>query len=216
MSGSAERGGRGSPGDGGGARARIMARVTRAMALRDGVPHPGRRDAPTTPDPVPSPRDPVATFVKVFTSQGGEVVRPDPERSPRDWLTSFLTGLEDDVATVAPGEDLPPGLRPRLPTATPEHAGAGISMAWGAAADTGSLILPSTGSRAVQLLPPVHVVWVRVDRVFARLEEALLEMQPGLPAAVGLHSGPSKSADIGRTVVTGVHGPARCIAALLD
>lgn len=216
MSGSAERGGSGLPGDGGGARARIMARVTRAMALRDRVPHPGRRDAPTTPDPVPSPRDPVATFVKVFTSQGGEVVRPDPERSSRDWLTSFLTGLEDDVATVAPGEDLPPGLRPRLPTAAPEHAGAGISMAWGAAADTGSLILPSTGSRAVQLLPPVHVVWVLADRVFARLEDALLDLQPGLPAAAGLHSGPSKSADIGRTVVTGVHGPARCIAALLD
>ena len=68
----------------------------------------------------------------------------------------------------------------------------------------------------MQLLPPVHVVWVPAGRVFARLEEALLEMQPGLPAAVGLHSGPSKSADIGRTVVTGVHGPARCIAALLD
>lgn len=207
---------RDSPGDGGDARARIMARVTRAMALRDRVPHPGRRDAPTTPDPVPSHRDPVGTFVKVFTSQGGEVVRPDPERSPRDWVTSFLTGLEDDVATVAPGEDVPAGLRPRLPSAAPAHAGAGISLAWGAAAETGSLILPSTGSRAVQLLPPVHVVWVRADRVFARLEDALLDLQPGLPAAAGLHSGPSKSADIGRTVVTGVHGPARCIAALLD
>ena len=84
----------------------------------------------------------------------------------------------------------------------------------GAVADTGSLILPSTGARAVQLLPPVHIVWVPAGRVFARLEDALLELRAGLPAAVGLHSGPSKSADIGGTVVTGVHGPGRCIAVL--
>ena len=39
-------------------------------------------------------------------------------------------------------------------------------------------------------------------------------LRAGLPAALGLHSGPSKSADIGGTVVTGVHGPGRCIAVL--
>jgi len=83
-------------------------------------------------------------------------------------------------------------------------------------AETGSLILPSTGTRAVQLLPPVHIVWVPADRIFARLEDALLAMRPELPAGVGLHSGPSRSADIGRTLVTGVHGPGRCIAVLRD
>ena len=87
-------------------------------------------------------------------------------------------------------------------------------MAWAAVAETGSLILPSTGTRAVQLLPPVHIVWVPEGRVFARLEDALRELRGELPAAVGLHSAPSKSADIGQTVVTGVHGPGRCIAVL--
>lgn len=66
----------------------------------------------------------------------------------------------------------------------------------------------------MQLLPPVHIVWVPPGRIFARLEDALLALKRELPAAVGLHSGPSKSADIGRTVVTGVHGPGRCIAVL--
>ena len=50
-------------------------------------------------------------------------------------------------------------------------------------AETGSLILPSTGSRPVQILPPVHVVWVCAGRIFSRLEEALLELRPALPAA---------------------------------
>ena len=232
-----------SPGDIGGARARILARVTRAAALRDKLPHPGRLETPAAPDPV-------TTFVKRFTNQGGEVATPDPNRSQRDWLTSFLEGLDDDVTTIAVGADVPTRLQPRLPdvppadagtagrespgqtrhavaaagprhspeslhhAVPPEHADVGISLAWGAVAETGSLILPSTGARAVQLLPPVHIVWVPAGRVFARLEDALLELQAELPAGVGLHSGPSKSADIGQTVVTGVHGPGRCIAVL--
>ena len=192
-------------GDGPGARARILARVTRATALRDKLPHPGRLDTP-------APRDPITTFVKHFTSQGGEVATRDPDRSPRDWLTSFLTGMDAGITTIAIGADVPPRLRPRMQEAAPAEAGAGISAAWGAVADTGSLILPSTGTRGVQLLPPVHVVWVPAGRVFASLEDALLELQSAIPAGVGLHSGPSKSADIGQTVVTGVHGPGRCIA----
>ena len=243
MSGSATRDRRDSHGGVGGARARILARVTRAATLRDGLPHPGRLESPT-------PSDSTATFVKRFTSQGGEVAAPDPDRSPRDWLTSFLEGLGDDVTTIAIGADVPTRLQPRPPDVPPADAGAagggppgqlrhelgaagprhsaaplrhavsaaraaaGISLAWGAVAETGSLILPSTGTRAVQLLPPVHIVWVPAGRVFARLEDALIELQPRLPTGVGLHSGPSKSADIGQTVVTGVHGPRRCIAVL--
>ena len=207
MSGSATRDGPGSRGNGRGSRARILGRVARATATRDRHAHPGRLKTPAESDPA-------TIFVKRFTSQGGEVATPDPDRSPRDWLTSFLKGLDDHVTTVAIGADVPTRLQPRLPGVAPAHAGVGISVAWGAVAETGSLILPSTGSRAVQLLPPVHIVWVPAGRVFARLEDALLELQPGLPAGVGLHSGPSKSADIGQTVVTGVHGPGRCIAVL--
>ncbi|MXX71193.1 MAG: lactate utilization protein B/C, partial [Gemmatimonadetes bacterium] len=119
------------------------------------------------------------------------------------------------VVGVAVGPEVPADLRPRLPDVAAAHAGAGISVAWGAVSESGSLILPSTGTRAVQLLPPVHVVWVPEGRVFARMEDALRELLDGLPAAVGLHSGPSKSADIGRTVVTGVHGPGRCMVVFI-
>ena len=189
------------------ARKSILERVARANAARDNHHHPGLLKTP-------KPQDPVDTFVKRFTRQGGEVAAPDPDRPASEWLTGFLAGLDEDVAGVAVGPDVPVRLRPRLPDVAAAHAEAGISVAWGAVADTGSLILPSTGARAVQLLPPVHIVWVPVGRVFARLEDALLELRAGLPAAVGLHSGPSKSADIGRTVVTGVHGPGRCIAVL--
>ena len=189
----------------GGARERILARVARATASRARLPHPGSL-------PTPHAGAPVDAFVERFTGSGGEVVRADAESTPGDWLTGFLRGLDPEVVGVAVGPEVPAEQRPRLPEVAAAHAGAGVSVAWGAVAESGSLILPSTGMRAVQLLPPVHVVWVPEGRVFARLEDALAELRDELPAAIGLHSGPSKSADIGLTVVTGVHGPGRCVA----
>ena len=157
-----------------------MARVARATASRAGVPHPGALATPSAEDAREDATDhTVAAFVKRFTRSGGEVARPDPGRPPAEWLTAFLRGLEPQVEGVAVAPDVPPELRPRLPEVAAAHAGAGVSMAWGAAADTGSLVLPSTGMRAVQLLPPVHVVWVPAGRVFARLEDALLELGSG-------------------------------------
>ncbi len=192
---------------GAGSREQILARVARATVGRKRTAHPGNLLTPT-------PADPVAEFVKRFTSQGGEVVEGDGTQPWAEWLTGFLGGLDTAVTGAAVGADVPSELRPQLPVVAAAHAGAGISVAWAAVAETGSLILPSTGTRAVQLLPPVHIVWVPEGRVFARLEDALRELRGALPAAVGLHSAPSKSADIGQTVVTGVHGPGRCIAVL--
>ncbi len=194
-----------------GSRERILARVAQATENRPRFSHPGDL---VTPPPAGHHLD--EAFVKRFTSNGGEVAEADPLRPASAWLTAFLQGLAPEVMEVAVGPEVAAELRPQLPDAAAALAGAGISVAWGAVAESGSLILPSMRTRAVQMLPPVHVVWVPRGRVFARLADALEELRRhGLPAAVGLHSGPSKSADIGRTVVTGVHGPGRCVAVFL-
>lgn len=191
-------------------RRRILSRVARATARRPKTPHPGSLE---TPEPTGGPD---AAFAARFVASGGEVAAPDPGRSLGDWLTEFMAGsglgLEIEGPTVAVGAEVPPELRPDLDAAPPDRADAGVCRAWAAVAETGSLVLESTGGRAVQVLPPVLVVWVPAGRVYGRLEDALVELAEDLPAAVGLHSGPSKSADIGRTVVTGVHGPGRCVA----
>ncbi len=174
-----------------------------ANAGREGAAHPGAL-AGGAPDDV------ATAFAERFRRSGGEVVRGEGwgARELGRWLRDEAPG----VTGVAVAPDLAPELRPDLPEVAAAAAGAGVSAGWGAVAETGSLILPSTGGRAVQLLPPLHIVWIPADRIFARLEDALLALAGQLPAAVGLHSGPSKSADIGRTVVTGVHGPGRCVA----
>jgi L-lactate dehydrogenase complex protein LldG len=40
-------------------------------------------------------------------------------------------------------------------------------------------------------------------------------IKEGLPSAMGLYSGPSKSADIGQILVKGVHGPGRLVVLIV-
>ena len=202
--------------------------------------HPGRLETPMPAgrrgaqaeswptDHAPQPSEVAAVFGERFTASGGEVVVADRGRAREEWLRDFILGLGvgpggageaggDSTAAnpaVAVATDVPARWRPQLPVALPAEADVGVAIAWGAAAETGTLVLTPDGGRAAQLLPPVLVVWVPAERVLAKLDDVLSGLRKPLPAVVGLHSGPSKSADIGRTVVTGVHGPGRCIAVL--
>ena len=83
-----------------------------------------------------------------------------------------------------------------------------------AIADTGTcVLLPRKGvSRLVSLLPPVHVAVVErgqvlpsLDELFTLRAEASRHGNPG--SYMNLITGPSRTADIDQTLVTGVHGP---------
>jgi L-lactate dehydrogenase complex protein LldG len=110
---------------------------------------------------------------------------------------------------------VPAELRPRIPEGPPASAALGVSMARAAIAETGSLVLDARDGRRSQLLAPTHVVFVRRADVHATFVDALAAARVDLPSAIGLHSGPSKSADIGHIMVKGVHGPGRLVAVVL-
>ena len=196
-----------------GARERILARIRAANRGREPVAHPG--PLPEAAEPPWASSDDVGDPIEAFESRlrdaGGEVVRLADEAAALMWLTDFASDFE----SVSVCEGVPEALQPALPAAPPPDATLGVSMAVGAAAQTGSLVLSSREGRRTQLLPPVHLVWVRARDVRATLGDALQACREDLPATLALHSGPSKSADIGQILVTGVHGPGRIIAAIL-
>lgn len=199
-------------------RDRILDRVRRALDGRSPRDHPGNLPG--------SPHGSTQAFAEQLTANGGQVLTcPDP-RAPAAWLARTLPellllhppgpGAPPTGPTLAAGEDVPPSLLPDLPRAPAHDATVGLSVAVSGAADTGSVLLSSDGGRAPQLLPPFHVVWLFTSRIQPRLEDALAGARDTLPRGLGIHSGPSKSADIGRVVVQGVHGPGRLIVVLLD
>ena len=125
-------------------------------------------------------------------------------------------GLEEALEPVGAGvsvaaadsDDDRPAVRQRM-----IDADIGVTGVDYAIAETGScVIIPRKGvSRLASLLPPVHVAVVERGLVLPGLEELFALYASDFPAGaagyMNIISGPSRSADIEYTLVTGVHGP---------
>ena len=97
---------------------------------------------------------------------------------------------------------------------------AGLTLAKGAIAETGSLILwPDTNEpRLLSLVPPLHFVLVDVETIHTDFNAAMRDEQwkDALPTNALLVSGPSKTADIQQTLAYGAHGPREVVVLLLN
>ena len=170
--------------------------------------------------------DLVARFVQRATDMESTVER-----------LSSIAQFPGAIARYLDALDLPPALasqRTRQGVCWPEFAdldweGAGLAIearptngddrlgitgSFCAIAETGTLVITSGAATptASMLLPDTHVAVVRAGRIVAGMEEALALVRaehPGLPRAVSLVSGPSRTGDIEQTIVVGAHGPFR-------
>jgi len=91
------------------------------------------------------------------------------------------------------------------------RADGGVSLARLGVAETGSVLLHSSSEdRRVELCVDLHLVLLETTSLVATLDQAfavLREIGARPPAYASLVSGPSRSADIERTLTIGVHGP---------
>jgi L-lactate utilization protein LutC len=88
----------------------------------------------------------------------------------------------------------------------------GITDAWAAVAETGSIVMKASAAhgRVLSLTPPIHVA-VLEPKVFVPDLVDLFEKvsREGTASGVTLITGPSKTSDIEGVLVTGVHGPGK-------
>lgn len=80
-------------------------------------------------------------------------------------------------------------------------------------AQTGSVMMSSAlpGGRRLFVYPPIHVIIARKNQVLDYLDTAYQKIQEKyrekLPSQLTLITGPSRTADIEKTLVMGAHGP---------
>ena len=80
-------------------------------------------------------------------------------------------------------------------------------------ARTGSVVLSSAQNvgRTAPVFYPVHIVFAYADQIVPDIEDAFAVMKKkykdNLPSMINLNTGPSRTADIEKTLVVGVHGP---------
>lgn len=115
-----------------------------------------------------------------------------------------------------------PGVEPETYRLAAARAGAGITGAGFALAETGTLaVIGGLGRpRMASLVPPLHLVLVPVDRLLPGLPDLFRALGPvmsggGAPSALNLITGPSRTADIEHILVRKVHGPGELVVVLI-
>jgi len=191
----------------------------------DGGVHTNPVHGPPTPTAVPPEvgftaldrDDLVSSFVAMATEVDAVVHRVDP-----DGVGARLMGLvrQHEVTTVVRSAE--PDLDPlaavlveagfTVDPYTPAVAAAadlGLTGAVAGIAATGSLVLDASvaGSRAVGLLPPVHICVLREDQLVATPADVLHPLSSGAPSSLVLVGGPSRTGDVEQILTLGVHGP---------
>lgn len=89
-------------------------------------------------------------------------------------------------------------------------------------ARTGSMVLSAaqTNGRTASVYAPIHVCIAYTNQLVYDVKDALLFMQEkykeSLPSLITFATGPSRTADIEKTLVVGVHGPKEVYVFLVD
>ncbi len=97
----------------------------------------------------------------------------------------------------------------------------GVGTALAGLADSGAVVIASTPheSRALSLLVDIHVVVLPASRILPDLSRLTPTLQchagGGRTSAITIVGGPSKTADIEKVLVTGIHGPQRFIVVII-
>ena len=131
-------------------------------------------------------------------------------------LGTALSGLGIGMSVMAVDEEDPaPAAEQRLRfRERGTEADIGVTGVDYVIADTGTcVLLPRRGvSRLVSLLPPVYIAVVTAGQIVPDLDSLMALIRRSSQAGemgsyMSLVTGPSRSADIEYTIVTGVHGP---------
>ncbi len=89
-------------------------------------------------------------------------------------------------------------------------------------ARTGSILLSSAqqSGRTVSVYAPVHICIATTKQLVYDINDSLMQLREKyiavFPSMVSLASGPSRTADIEKTLVVGVHGPKEVFCFLID
>jgi len=101
------------------------------------------------------------------------------------------------------------------------HCNVSITSCEKLIARTGSMLLSSASAsgRTTSVYAPAHICIAYTDQLVDDIGDALMQavaQHPQLPSLITLATGPSRTADIEKTLVVGVHGPKEVFCFLVE
>ncbi len=201
-------------------RENILHKVRMALGRGAGQPPSAAPPPPRLRIPTVDLETRILNFRAAIEKLSGTTYRAQSAADARAYMAALLKG-KTAVASNAPflrecGITTLEGVR----TAVTEErelrglcasADAGITSADYALADTGTLVMLSSGeeARMISLVPPVHLALVPRERILTGLDElfSVLPLPSQRTSSMVLITGSSRTADIEQILIRGVHGP---------
>ena len=202
---------------------RLLKKIRKALLEKRDNPYPNLEDLPHYP-----PTDELleVVFAKEFTAVSGQFVFCEDEvqlienllnlADQHKWhkIYCWEPALQDilgrfDFPYFATDKDF-------------EQAEVGITLCEALVARNGSIMLSNSGmaGRRLSIYPPVHIVLAYSSQLVTDLKDGLKlikeKYENQLPSMITTVTGPSRTADIEKTLVLGAHGPKELFVFLLD
>jgi L-lactate dehydrogenase complex protein LldG len=202
---------------------KLLKKIRKALLEKRDNPYPNLEDLPHYP---PTDELPEVTFAQEFTAVSGQFVFCEDElqfienllnlADQHKWhkIYCWEPALQDiltryDYPYFETDKDF-------------EQAEVGLTLCEALIARNGSILLSNSGmaGRRLSIYPPVHIVLAYSSQLVTDLKDGfkLIKDKYGnqLPSMVTTVTGPSRTADIEKTLVLGAHGPKELFVFLLD
>jgi L-lactate dehydrogenase complex protein LldG len=203
----------------------MLARIRQGLAQP--APLPPRPDFAAPVHPPLAHRDAVVAFAESFQRVGGEFYYCESLEHLALQLAAFQKRQEVGAPYV-----WEPRVQALLRAAGVafradeaqfiEQADLSLTSCEALVARTGSVLVSAAtaSGRRLSIYPDQHLVLARPSQVVGEIGDALRVVQARfgeqLPSMVSLTTGPSRTADIEKTLVLGAHGPRRLVLFLLE
>lgn len=202
---------------------KLLKKIRKALLEKRDNPYPNLEDLPHYP-----PTDELleVTFAEEFTAVSGQFVFCEDELQFIENLLNLadqhkwhkIYCWEPALQDILTRYDYPYFETDR----DFEQAEVGLTLCEALIARNGSILLSSSGmaGRRLSIYPPVHIVLAYSSQLVTDLKEGfkLIKSKYGnqLPSMITAVTGPSRTADIEKTLVLGAHGPKELFVFLLD
>jgi len=202
---------------------KLLKKIRKALLEKRDNPYPNLEDLPHYP---PAEELPEVMFAEQFTAISGQFVFCEDEvqfienllelAEARNWrkiycwepaLQEVLTRFEYPYYET--DKDF-------------EQADVGFTLCEALIARNGSILLSNgnMAGRRLSIYPPVHIVLAYTSQLVVDIKDGLKLIKDkygaNLPSMISNVTGPSRTADIEKTLVLGAHGPKELFVFLLD
>ena len=205
-------------------REKVLKKIRGALLAKNENPYPSLDSESSVYEDMTETAD--ITFAREFSRVSGKFIYCEDEADLRNNLLSLMAEknweeiycIDPEIKTMLDNS----GISLRSDAGDFENMGPGITQCEYLIARFGSIMVSSkqASGRRMNVFPESHLVVARTNQIVPEIRDAILGIQKkyegNLPSMISLVTGPSRTADIEKTLVMGAHGPKELYLFLLD